>query len=204
MSTSAAPARVSQGCAIVEPAERNDQVSRSTGVAADDGRGRIGHRVRQPHALPIGMRAERDKVDRLTASLLESTGALLAVLTPLVAVPLTVITFYLRSLREHQVTWHAELVRRIETVEATLGAVRKTLAEFERDYTTKEEWLRECMATRQALQQWTEATLRVETIMNTVLAKPDRACRSGRVPSPDQEVYSASAKEVCGSRKDDA
>ena len=40
------------------------------------------------------------------ASLLEAAGPLLAVLTPLVAVPLTVITFYLRSLREHQVTWH--------------------------------------------------------------------------------------------------
>lgn len=147
--------------------------------------------------------AERYKVHRLTASLLESTGALLAVLTPLVAVPLTIITFYLRSLREHQVTWHAELVRRIDAVEASLGEVRKTLSEFERDYTTKEEWLRECMATRQTLQQLTEATLRMETIMNTVLANRQRGCRSKRASSPDPTVGSASVDGPFSCSEDD-
>ena len=60
----------------------------------------------------------------MMAAVLESGGTLLAVLTPLVAVPLTVITFYLRSLREHQVTWHSELVRRFETVEASVTTTR--------------------------------------------------------------------------------
>ena len=85
--------------------------------------------------------------------MLESTGTLLGILTPLVAVPLTVITFYLRSLREHQVTWHGELIRRVEAVEASAVDLRKTLSAFERDYTTKEEWLRENMAAHHHLEQ---------------------------------------------------
>ncbi len=95
----------------------------------------------------------------------ESAGALLTILTPLVAVPLTVITFYLRTLREHQVSWHAELVRRVESVEVSTLDLRKTVAEFERDYATKEEWLRECMLARQTLKELSEATVRMETQM---------------------------------------
>lgn len=37
------------------------------------------------------------------------------------------------------------------------------LAEFERDYTTKEEWLRECMLARRSLEQLNEAAVRMET-----------------------------------------
>ncbi|MCH7671345.1 MAG: hypothetical protein IIB72_04185 [Proteobacteria bacterium] len=99
----------------------------------------------------------------------EWVGALLAVITPLVAVPLTVITFYLRSLREHQLTWHAELVRRIEACESFGDDLRKGLAGLELDYATKEEWLRECMHTRRIVEQLTEATIRIETTLRTVL-----------------------------------
>ena len=101
----------------------------------------------------------------MLAGLLESAGTLLTVLTPLVAVPLTVITFYLRSLREHQVSWHAQLVRRVESAEGAITELRKSLGDFERDYTTKEEWLRECMHARRILEQLTEATVRFETAM---------------------------------------
>lgn len=72
-------------------------------------------------------------VGSFLASLWESIGTLLTVLTPLVAVPLTVITFYLRSLREHQLSWHGELVRRIESVEGSTLELRKAMGEFERD-----------------------------------------------------------------------
>lgn len=99
------------------------------------------------------------------AAFLESSGTLLVVLTPLVAVPLTVITFYLRSLREHQVTWHGELVRRFETVEAATVDLRKLVSEFERDYTTKEEWLRECMHARRVLEKLRETTVRLDATM---------------------------------------
>ena len=79
----------------------------------------------------------------MLATVLESTATLLGVLTPLVAVPLTVITFYLRSLREHQVSWHAEFISRVQVVEGSTSDLRAMLREFERDYTKKEELLRE-------------------------------------------------------------
>lgn len=104
----------------------------------------------------------------MMASTLESTGMLLAILTLLVAVPLTVITFYLRSLREHQATWQVELIRRVEAVEASAIDLRKSLFALERDYTTKEEWLRECMLARQTLAQLTEASVRIETALKGV------------------------------------
>lgn len=110
----------------------------------------------------------------MVASLLESSGAFLTILTPLVAVPLTVITFYLRSLREHQVSWHSELVRRVESVETSLADLRKALNEFERDYTTKEEWLRECMLARRTLEQLKETTVRIETTMQSILGNKSR------------------------------
>ena len=110
----------------------------------------------------------------ILSSLSESTGTLLTILTPLVAVPLTVITFYLRSLREHQVSWHAELVRRVESVEASTLDLRKALGEFERDYTTKEEWLRECMHARRTLEQLSEMTIRMETRMQSLSSNPQR------------------------------
>ena len=87
----------------------------------------------------------------MTVGLWQSAGTLLAVLTPLVAVPLTVLMFYLRSLREHQASWHSELVRRVASTEEAITELRKSLGAFERDYTTKEEWLRECMLARRSL-----------------------------------------------------
>ncbi|MCH8145924.1 MAG: hypothetical protein IIA55_14520 [Gemmatimonadetes bacterium] len=116
------------------------------------------------------------------ASLVESAGPLLTVLTPLVAVPLTVITFYLRSLREHQVSWHADLVRRVESVEASVVTVREAVAEFERDYTTKEEWLRECMMARRTLEQLSETTVRIETTMQGLLTSERTRPDAGLTP----------------------
>lgn len=115
----------------------------------------------------------------MVASMLESTTTLLGILTPLVAVPLTVITFYLRSLREHQVTWHGELIRRLEAAEASAVDLRKTLSAFERDYTTKEEWLRECMLARQELAHLTEATVRLEANVNRNVAGTQRSPVAG-------------------------
>ena len=115
----------------------------------------------------------------LIAGLLESTSVLLTVLTPLVAVPLTVITFYLRSLREHQVTWHEAMVRRVEQLEGVVRDLRKLLTEFERDYTTKEEWLRECMHGRRVLEQLMEATVRIETTMHAVLPNVEPVSNRG-------------------------
>jgi hypothetical protein len=127
--------------------------------------------------------ARRGGCETIVSGPLESAGMLLTVLTPLVAVPLTVITFYLRSMREHQISRHAELVRRMDSVEDMITELRKTLGEFERDYTTKEEWLRECMQARRTLEQVREATIRMDTAIQsarpTVTSPPHGRRRPG-------------------------
>ena len=137
------------------------------------------------------------------ATFLESAGTLLTILTPLVAVPLTVITFYLRSLREHQVSWHAELVRRVESVEASALDLHKALTEFERDYTTKEEWLRECMLARRTLEQLSETTVRLETMVQRFLPNP-----CPQRPAPCRVAVDSATNHECagqsgGNDKDD-
>ena len=78
---------------------------------------------------------------------------LVAALAPLVAVPLGVITFYLRTLHENQVTRYAELVRRFEQVERQLADLTRAVAAFPTDFTTKDEWLREVMYLRGRLER---------------------------------------------------
>jgi len=102
----------------------------------------------------------------MPASFWELAGTFLTVLTPLVAVPLTVITFHLRSLGAHQTARHAELLRRCEAAEGLIADLRRTVAEFQRDYTTKEEWLRECLHARRLLEQLSETTVRLETTLS--------------------------------------
>jgi hypothetical protein len=119
---------------------------------------------------------------------MEFAGTLLTILTPLVAVPLTVITFYLRSLREHQVSRHADLARRVEVAESNLSELRQMLAEFERDYTTKEEWLRECMLARRSLEHLHEAAVRMDTTVRElrryIRPQPREAKDGDRITAP--------------------
>ncbi|UCE59513.1 MAG: hypothetical protein JSU63_18970 [Phycisphaerales bacterium] len=122
------------------------------------------------------------------ASSLETLAAFLGVLTPLVAAPLTVIVFYLRSLREHQVSWHEEFIRRVDVVEASTGSLRETLREFERDYTTKEEWLRECMHARHILEQLRDATVRIEASAYAQPRTGDETRRGVAAPSGSSPV----------------
>ncbi len=86
----------------------------------------------------------------------ETGQMIVAALAPLVAVPLGVITFYLRSLYENQMNRHAELVRRFELVERISSDLTKTVSSFALDYTTKEEWLRECMYARGRIERLAE------------------------------------------------
>lgn len=99
----------------------------------------------------------------------ESAGLVLSIVTPLVVVPLTIITFHLRSIREHQVTWQAQMLRRVEATESATTEFRRTLAGWEREYTTKEEWLREGMYTRRVLENLRESTIRIEATLAAVL-----------------------------------
>ena len=92
----------------------------------------------------------------------EQVAVLVGVLSPLVAVPLMVITLYLRAIREHQTTTMAEMTHRIETMESSIRDLLRSTAEFEREYTTKEEWVRESMIARQGLERLTEMVARIE------------------------------------------
>lgn len=93
----------------------------------------------------------------------EQLALIIGVLSPLVGVPLAVISLYLRAIREHQTVTMAEMSHRIETMEASIRDLLKSTADFEREYTTKEEWVRESMLARQRLERLTEMITRIET-----------------------------------------
>jgi len=95
----------------------------------------------------------------------EYGGTYLAVLTPLVAVPLTVLTFYLRALRDGQIKGQTDIERRFTGVDMAVAQLRQSVADVVRDYATKEEWLRECMHARRKIEQLTETAIRMETAM---------------------------------------
>ena len=119
--------------------------------------------------------------------MLERVGIFLSVLVPLVAVPLTVITFYLRTLREHQLTRQQELAQRLDDQRHELEALRRSVADFERDFTTKEEWLRECLHARRVLERLTVVTAGLEASMG-----PRHRC-GGEVRPPDDRVGGSDA-----------
>lgn len=91
-------------------------------------------------------------------------GTYLTVLTPLVVVPLTVLTFYLRGVREQQVKHQGETARRLDMLDAAATHLRQSIADVVRDYATKEEWLRECMHARRRIELLTETAVRLETL----------------------------------------
>lgn len=91
----------------------------------------------------------------------ESLAAVVAVVAPLVGGPLAAILFYLRSIRDYQTTEHAETAQRIDHLEQGIRDILRRLGAFERDYTTKEEWLREAMHARRQLERLTELSARM-------------------------------------------
>ncbi|MCP4248728.1 MAG: hypothetical protein GY778_16915 [bacterium] len=109
-------------------------------------------------------------------------GSLLVVVAPLVGVPLTVITFYLRALREYQSGKLTELDQRVDRLDTLADALNRRIGEVERDYTTKEEWIRESMWVRSERQWLTETVARLEVESQASAAGParriDRAARA--------------------------
>jgi len=92
----------------------------------------------------------------------EQVGVLVGVLSPLVGVPLGMIALYLRAIREHQATTTSEISRRIHIIEASLDSLVRRMGECDREFTTKEEWLRESMLARQRLERLTELVTRIQ------------------------------------------
>jgi DNA repair exonuclease SbcCD ATPase subunit len=72
-------------------------------------------------------------------------------------------------------------MHRIENVEQSIRDLSRGLKEIERDYTTREEWLRESMHARQQLERLTEMTAKVQTQIEdngAMAAELARACRA--------------------------
>ena len=78
---------------------------------------------------------------------------LVAVLGPLVGVPLTVIALYLKGLRDQQTGRLAELSRQVEALAADQRNLAAETARMHRDFATKEEWLREAMWARDRIER---------------------------------------------------
>lgn len=93
----------------------------------------------------------------------EQIGVIVGALSPLVGVPLVMITLYLRAIREHQTHSMAGVSHRIETVEVAIRDLLKSTADLDREFATKEEWIRESMLARQGLERLTEMVTRIQT-----------------------------------------
>lgn len=93
----------------------------------------------------------------------DSAAGVLAVLTPLVAVPVAIVAIHLRTIREAQSAGRNEVAHRLATLESAVDRLRRALGQFERDHATKEEWLRESMAARRHIERLSEAIVRLET-----------------------------------------
>jgi hypothetical protein len=89
-------------------------------------------------------------------------ATIVAVLAPLVAVHVTVVAIHLRTIREFQTANRQQFARRLDTLEGGVGRLREAVRRFERDYATKEEWLRESMAARRHIERLTEVIIRFE------------------------------------------
>ncbi len=87
---------------------------------------------------------------------------LVAVLAPLVGVPLSVITFYLRALKDHHESRARDTASRLKALEEHSRSLEKVVEDVERDYTTKEEWLRESMLARRQLERLMEMVARMQ------------------------------------------
>ena len=93
----------------------------------------------------------------------EHMGIVVGALSPLVGVPLVLITLYLRTIRDHQDHAMSIICRRIEVIESSIRDVLKSTADFDREYATKEEWVRESMLARQNLDRLTNMVTRIQT-----------------------------------------
>ena len=93
----------------------------------------------------------------------DNAASVLAVLTPLVAVPVAIVAIHLRTIREAQSAGRNEVAHRLAALESAVDRLRRALGQFERDHATKEEWLRESMAARRHIERLSEAIVRLET-----------------------------------------
>lgn len=125
----------------------------------------------------------------------EQAGVLVGILSPLVGVPLLMITLYLRAIRDHQTSTKAEITQRIQTMEAAIRDLLKSTADFEREYATKEEWVRESLFARQRLEKLTELVTRIEAELENGHGV---AAEMGRIATAMTEMAKAKESTVGG------
>lgn len=92
----------------------------------------------------------------------ELAGTVIGALSMLVGVPLTVIVFYLRAIREGQRLLQTHFTRRVERIETECQRIELCVEEVQKRYTTKEEWIRETMLARKQLARLTELLVRLQ------------------------------------------
>ena len=129
----------------------------------------------------------------------QQAATVLAVLAPLLAIPTTLMTLHLRTLREAYEASRREVTHRLAALEAALPRLEQTVDRFERDFATKEEWLREAMAARQHIERLSDTLVRLETHAehtHALARRVDSAARAvlelrslwpGRTAVPDTE-----------------
>ncbi len=89
-------------------------------------------------------------------------AAIIGAVSTLVGIPLTAIVFYLRAIREDQRVAQASIAKRVETIESECRRIDESVDDVERDYTPKEEWIRETMLARKQLGRLTELMARLQ------------------------------------------
>jgi len=92
----------------------------------------------------------------------EQVALVVGVLSPLLGVPMAMIALYLRAIRDHQTSGIGEIKHRIQIMDAAIHELLKSTADFEHQYTTKEEWVRESMFARQRMDRLTELVTRIQ------------------------------------------
>ncbi len=92
----------------------------------------------------------------------KTLGAIIGAMVPLLGLPMVMITLYLKSIRDYQVDRCEGIEDRLDNLNAAFHNVTGRVGEFERDYTTKEEWLRESMLARRQLEKLTELVTRIQ------------------------------------------
>ena len=117
----------------------------------------------------------------------------LAVLTPLVGVPLTAIMFYLKALREQQASRHADVASRLGVLDASAERLRDDVCALHRDGATKEEWLRETMWARGRIEQLTATMTRAIAELEQLATAPATAERAARAVALLEERVAAGA-----------
>ncbi len=93
----------------------------------------------------------------------EYFSTLIGALSALVGVPLSAIVLYLRAIREDQKSVQANLAGRLDKIETECAKIEAAVEHVERNYTPKDEWVRETMLARNQLGRLTELMARLQS-----------------------------------------